>query len=514
MAADRRRRFLTSVLASLALVAPFALVPALPASAVPVMAMSAADLVDYLGRVDDYEITVGAAITVNDNVITVRGDKVLDLNGFFVTTRSIVLDTEAELTISATTGSGTLTASSNLDDYAGINTSNGILNITGGNVVAGGGSDAAGIGGGAVESNGELNITGGTVIAQGGRRGAGIGGGWGGGGGIINLLGGFISGLGSDGAIPTEAGGAGIGGGNTGSGGTITITQALVEAHGAVGGAGIGGGYGRELGQLTVNSGTVIATAGDGASGIGGGGSNAAGIADAGTIQINGGVVTSTGNWSFGGVNGRGIASLSIAAGAQVNAHGKFGTSLTGSIGTISIAGTLTVYNDFSVPTGSLVTIGEGGTLNGAIPLVGGGTINNHGVITNSTVASTLTITDHNYLVTFNPAPVTPTISVRVYAPTFSLGLKSFPGDPVRAGFTFDGWLDGTSPFTSTTELAGDTAVTADWVSHYALSPLATSTVAGAPVTYTVLDVTTTPATDVTGQFTFSDDTVTPYPGA
>lgn len=91
----------------------------------------------------------------------------------------------------------------------------GNITISGGTVVATGGSAGAGIGGGRESSGGNITITGGTVTANGGYNSAGIGGG-----GVVS------------------------GGRDGGNGGNVTISGGTVMANGDKDGAGIGAGGG------------------------------------------------------------------------------------------------------------------------------------------------------------------------------------------------------------------------------------------------------------------------------
>ena len=136
--------------------------------------------------------------------------------------------------------------------------------ISGGEVTATGGEYAAGIGGGASGTGSNITITGGTVTATGGNNGAGIGGGYYGEGNDITISGGTVTATsivaGEDGST-----GAGIGGGACGSGSNITISGGTVTAISSVtgeyscAGAGIGGGYSREGNNITISGGTVTA---------------------------------------------------------------------------------------------------------------------------------------------------------------------------------------------------------------------------------------------------------------
>ena len=136
--------------------------------------------------------------------------------------------------------------------------------ISGGEVTATGGECGAGVGSGYYESGSNITISGGTVIAQGGNQGAGIGGGKSGAGNNIDISGGTVTAT----SIATgEYGcaGAGIGGGYAGmgnnitiSGGTVTATSTATGEYGC-GGAGIGGGYACMGIGITISGGTVTA---------------------------------------------------------------------------------------------------------------------------------------------------------------------------------------------------------------------------------------------------------------
>ena len=137
------------------------------------------------------------------------------------------------------------------------------ITISGGTVTATGGESGAGVGSGYYESGSNITISGGTVIAQGGNQGAGIGGGKSGAGNNIDISGGTVIATATAGDHGTT--GAGIGGGYAGMGNDITISggtvTAISSATGEYGraGAGIGGGYSREGNNITISGGTVTA---------------------------------------------------------------------------------------------------------------------------------------------------------------------------------------------------------------------------------------------------------------
>ena len=162
-----------------------------------------------------------------------------------------------------------------------------------GELIATGGENGAGIGGGDYGEGSNITISGGTVTAEGGENGAGIGGGYGRYGSYIYISGGTVTATGS-------GGGAGIGGGYDRYGSGITITGGTVTATGGSnGGAGIGGGYNDCGSAIKINGGTVTATGSGGGAGIGGGvGKSGSGI------TITGGTVTATGSGGGAGIGG------------------------------------------------------------------------------------------------------------------------------------------------------------------------------------------------------------------
>lgn len=175
--------------------------------------------------------------------------------------------------------SGSNTVSSTNTSYSGIYVPSGkTLTIGGvGSIVATGGNNAAGIGGGSCNSCGNIRITSGTVTAIGGNNGAG------------------------------GYGGAGIGGGNISSCGDIEITGGTVTATGGRGGAGIGNGPGGvTFGNIRISGGTVTATGGNyrtgGAGGAGIGGGNGQSYFKA--IIISGGTIVANGGNQAAGIGG------------------------------------------------------------------------------------------------------------------------------------------------------------------------------------------------------------------
>ena len=195
-------------------------------------------------------------------------------------------------------GTGKLIVNENKKDKcAGIggdnNGSCGTIVINSGTVIAYGGSDAAGIGGGNEPKDGytasSITINGGKVYAYGGKYGAGIGGGDLSAAGTITINGGQVYAEGGSDA-------AGIGSGDEAkdgnTSGKIIINGGKVDAYGGKYGAGIGGGDFSDGGTITINKGTVYAKGGQEAAAIGGGDGDGTKYGNGGTITINGGNVT------------------------------------------------------------------------------------------------------------------------------------------------------------------------------------------------------------------------------
>ena len=159
---------------------------------------------------------------------------------------------------------------------------------------------------GDAENIGTLTISGdGALIAQGGKQGAGIGGGHEKAGNNIVISGGEVTATGGEYA-------AGIGGGMYGSGSSIAISGGEVTATGGECGAGVGSGYYESGSNITISGGTVIAQGGNQGAGIGGGKSGAGN-----NIDISGGTVTATstatGEYGCGGAGiGGGYACMGI----------------------------------------------------------------------------------------------------------------------------------------------------------------------------------------------------------
>ena len=181
---------------------------------------------------------------------------------------------------------------------------------------------------GDAENIGTLTISGdGALIAQGGKQGAGIGGGHEKAGNNIVISGGEVTATGGEYA-------AGIGGGMYGSGSSITISGGTVTATGGECGAGVGSGYYESGGNITISGGTVIAQGGNQGAGIGGGKSGAGN-----NIDISGGTVIATATAGDDGSTGAGIGGGYAGMGNNITISGGTVTATSTATGEYGCAG-------------------------------------------------------------------------------------------------------------------------------------------------------------------------------
>ena len=197
------------------------------------------------------------------------------------------------------------------------------IKIYGGIINATGGKNGAGIGGGN-NGSGDSGIYGGTVTATGGENGAGIGGGNKGNCDYLKIENSTVIATGGENA-------AGIGGGNSGYCKDIYIHGGKVNATGGERGAGIGGGNGGEGSNIEINGGTITAASNYGGAGIGGGN-----VGEGSNIKINGGDVTATGGdyaAGIGGGNGKNGSNIKITNGKIIATGGNYAAGIGGGTG-------------------------------------------------------------------------------------------------------------------------------------------------------------------------------------
>ena len=281
-----------------------------------------------------------AGINCQGNATIVLADGTTNnVKGFYDDCPGIYVPKGATLTI---LGTGTLNASSNGGDGAGIGSGDGTwssmgscgnIDIQNGIVNASSNGSGAGIGSGDGGSCGKITISGGTVTASSKEEGAGIGSGDRGSCGNITISGGTVE-------ASSNNFGAGIGSGDDGSCNDITISGGNVTAS-AKDGAGIGSGYRGSCGNITISGGNVTASSELGAAGIGSG--------DEGScddITISGGTVEASAN-NFGAGIGSGwdgsCDDITISGGTVTASSEECGAGIgsgeSGSCGTITISG-------------------------------------------------------------------------------------------------------------------------------------------------------------------------------
>ncbi|MGN0578939.1 MAG: InlB B-repeat-containing protein [Ruminiclostridium sp.] len=317
-------------------------------------------------------VTIGSRVTVSGNVHLILTDGCkLTVNGGIRAEETNTLTIYAQSTgdnmgelIADASGSNNAGIGGNLGNDDG---GHATVTITGGKITATAGGESAAIGGSYGHrngGNGTVTINGGIVYAY--SKGRGIGGGFGGsngGNGTVIITGGTVTAA----ALGNGYTG-GIGGGygyNYGGNGTVTITGGTVTSTTSSTDPSIGGGYGYNYGgngTVTITGGTVIATSTSSpgiGGGIGGGGENGAN----GTFHTN---------------NGNAVIFTSSIA-DRSNQSNWSGIIFEGNEG--KVYGTaVTPSEDFTIPTGKTLTIGENQTL--TIPE--GVTATNEGTIDNS----------------------------------------------------------------------------------------------------------------------------------
>ncbi len=205
------------------------------------------------------EITPTTPTTLNAGWYVVKGAD--------VQTSTLVCNGAVHLIL---TDGTTLTATGS-DNQPGIQVSGGGNSLTiycqtaqSGRLIATGGKNSAGIGGGDYFPGSNITINGGKITANGGSLAAGIGGGKNTNGSNITINGGKVTANGG-------SGGPGIGGGEYGSGSNITINGGEVTANGGSLAPGIGGGEYGSGSNITINGGEVTANGDGQVAGIGGG---------------------------------------------------------------------------------------------------------------------------------------------------------------------------------------------------------------------------------------------------
>jgi uncharacterized repeat protein (TIGR02543 family) len=335
-------------------------------------------------------IALAANIPAAGDQLTVGCHVVLDLAGFALGVRNVVINGGQALTIDDTSGdeTGSLTADASAEYFlAGIRNTGATLNVARGAVTAVGGTYGASIGGGDNGAGGTTVISGGTVTATAAEPTE-----------ICDELGGEQICF----TLPTY--GAGIGGGSRGAGGTTVISGGTVFATGGIYGAGVGGGFFGAGGRTEISGGTVTAVGGSYASAVG------------------------------PGFEGGGFGSLLVSGGVLRLPSGELRIPDRDGVEV--------------VVSGEGVIDGSAGDTKTYASIVGQGQIGNAGRILLPTANIGVAVFGRHFRVSFDrqdggtsPDPVT------VFADSFATGNRTFPANPTRDGYVFNGWntkADGT----------------------------------------------------------------------
>ncbi len=280
-----------------------------------------------------------------------------------------------------------------------------------------------------------------------------------------------IGGTGSLTATATTSGYAGIGGYRKGteakSAGIITINGGTINATGSGSAAGIGGGsynhnynVGGDCGTITINGGIVNATPGDvSATAIGLGwfdGSydkESTPLALTGSVTINGGQVTASGLIGYNDTYAKKL-SCRITLGWTDYAS-DFIEASTGYKGTVSfVAGKPFQYDNSG--TSTIVTTENIGSM-------GGKRLTPYAAQT--------------YTVTFDTGDGATTVATQTLPDGYT---ATRPADPLRTGYRFVGWLNGTTNYDFTAPVTNNLMLTAAWEAVNAISYIAAD---GAEVT-------------------------------
>ena len=234
---------------------------------------------------------------------------------------------------------------------------------------------------------------------------------------------------------------AGIGGNCNQNSGTVRIYGGIVTSTGGITGAGIGGGNCGSNGAVYIYGGTVTANGGvddldnNGCSAAIGGGQ----YGDGGIISILGGKVTAN-----GGSNNK-----STGIGYQISSTNKTATITLGYrtaddfiqakkyLGTVTVESGKRFVTDDETPVSVSGTVNDLSTINGK------------------------KITPKKCTVTFDLAGAAGTTPAAQENLLFGIDKVERPADPIRDGYTFDGWKNGDTAFDFSKAVTGDLTLTA-----------------------------------------------------
>ena len=284
------------------------------------------------------------------------------------------------------------------------------------------------------------------------------------------------------GSTLTVNGGIGVNAGNSltiGGTGSLTATAADYNAC-------IGGDEDHSAGDITINGGTITATATFLAAAIGGGAFGSSTPQNLGTsaITINGGIVTAISASTGPDVTaiGKGMRDQQTynvtINGGQVTAKGNGENTRTGYIGgTTMTLGWTDWENDFILADGYSGTAGfvAGKPFqyddNGTATIV---TSENIGSMGGKKLTPYVAQT---FTVTFYTGDGATTVATQTLPSGYT---ATRPADPLRTGYRFVGWLNGTAAYDFTATVTTNLTLTAEWD---AVSPISYIAADGAEVT-------------------------------
>ena len=277
------------------------------------------------------------------------------------------------------------------------------------------------------------------------------------------------------GSTLTVNGGIGVNEGNRltiGGTGSLTATAADYNAC-------IGGDDDHSAGDITINGGTITATAAFLAAAIGGGAFGSSTPPKPGTsaITINGGIVTAISASTGPDVTaiGKGMGDQQTynvtINGGQVTAKGNGENTRTGYIGgTTMTLGWTDWENDFILADGYSGTAGfvAGKPFqyddNGMATIV---TSENIGSMGGKKLTPYVAQT---FTVTFNTGDGATTVATQTLPDGYT---ATRPADPLRTGYRFVGWLNGSAAYDFTATVTTNLALTAAWEAVSAISYIA-----------------------------------------
>jgi len=307
----------------------------------------------------------------------------------------------------------------------------------------------AAIGGDYQTTTGTITINSGIITATSTSGGAALGSGRAGTGGIINIHGGTVT-------ATATSGGAAIGGGSTASDYQVKITGGTVNAENTDAATAIGDGYTEETadlnGSVYISGGTVNATASNTGimyyhAAIGG-----TYISEGPSITITGGQVTAWHNYTGTSTSATGL--VAIGAGRGGTATKPMTISLTNVEDFVYAKSGIYKVTKIIVGASSqeLKQEADGGTTYGANDEISGDALT---ALANQKL---MVYTGNWNTVTFQDGETV--LSTQKIVPG---GTATRPEDPVKKGYSFEGWINGSTSYDFATVVSSNITLTPAW---------------------------------------------------